>query len=124
MTRPLTIKEIQEKKKAERSKEQDKTRIINLKSYQIVPIQIYGKNSKSSINQITVPIPPKGHVDIPTARLIVGQIDNLRKRGFITTNKVGIKNPGYKKFLSKSPVLNRKKNKKSTKKSSSKSKNS
>ena len=89
MHRPLTIKEIQEKKKEERAKESNKVRVTNLKSFQTVTIQLYGKKSKTAIHQITIQLGPKKHIDVPEYRLIMPQINNLRKKGMISTCKVG-----------------------------------
>lgn len=52
-SRPLTIREIQEQKRLKREAEQNKIRITNLRSNQLIPIQIYGKNSKLAVHQIT-----------------------------------------------------------------------
>lgn len=119
MQRPLTIKEIQEKKKAEREKEINKVRITNLKSFQMVPIQLYGKNSKLAVNQISIQLGPKKNIDVPEYRLVMHQINNLRKRGMISICKVGsnisiseIKKNAVQKN-NKSQVKNAKSNKKS-----------
>jgi hypothetical protein len=105
MNRPLTIREIQAKRKKEREAEQNKTRITNKTRLQNITIQLYGKKDKRAISQISIQIPPGKSVDLPTARLNSGQIDNLRKKGMITTNKIGVsggvQENGYKAFLGK-----------------------
>jgi hypothetical protein len=124
MQRPLTIREIQQKKALKRQAEKDKTRISNNTQFQTVPIQIFGKSSKLATHQITIPIPPKKHVDIPTYRLMDNQIANLRKRGLISVTKIGVNSnvDDYKKFLTKNKKsINSTNKKKTTKKNKSKS---
>lgn len=134
-TRPLTVREIQEKKKAQRAAELDKVRIRNTTRLQNVPIQIYGKNSKDAVNQISIQVGPGKSVDLPEYRLIPEQIANLRKRKMITATKVGpngreFKDGDYRQFLPSMTKKNQKADPTKTgksidtkKKSSSKPKN-
>jgi len=118
--RPLTVREIQEQKRKLREAENNKTVITNLSQFQAVPVQIYGKNSKLAVHQITILIPPGKKVSLPEHRLIEGQVNNLRKRGLITFNKSNSSAvTGYKQFLDSSIL---KKENKSTAKKSTKSK--
>jgi len=110
--RPLTIREIQAIKKQKRESEQDKVRIKNLTRLQNIPIQIYGKNSKDAINQLSIQVGPGKSVDLPKYRLIEHQIENLRKRKMISITRIGISaslisEPNdYRKFLpSKKEVI-------------------
>lgn len=101
-TRPLTIKEIQDRKRAEREADQDKVTISNASNLQPIPIQIYGKKSKLAIHQITITIPPGRKVDLPKYRLIQHQIDTLRKRGLIRVSDAGgavVGSSDYRDFL-------------------------
>lgn len=113
--RPLTIRELQAIKKQKRESEQDKVRIRNLTRLQNIPIQIYGKNSKDAINQLSIQVGPGKSVDLPKYRLIENQIENLRKRKMISITRLGITNSSidnvspndYRKFLpSKKEVIN------------------
>lgn len=103
--RPLTIKEIQAKKKALREADNKKIRIRNKTRLQNIPLQIFGKNSKKAVHQITIQIGPGKHVDLPEYRLISEQVATLKKRGMIATSRIGphgknIKETDYRQFLS------------------------
>lgn len=138
--RPLTIREIQARKKAQRDSDLKRIRIRNKSKTQNIPIQLYGKKGndvvKHAINQISIQIGPNRHVDLPEYRLIPEQIATLKKRGLITTSRVGpsgsnIKETDYRQFLNNIKVekkVNLSKNGKATKnvakkKDKSKSKN-
>jgi len=102
--RPLTVRELQAQKKQKREAEQNKIRIRNVTKLQPVPLQLYGKESKAAVNQITIHIGPGKSVDLPEYRLIPGQIINLRKKKLISTTKMGasgktFKDTDYKQFL-------------------------
>lgn len=102
--RPLTVKEMQANKKAIRDADNNKIRIRNKTTLQLVPIQIYGRDSKKAVHQISIQIAPGSHVDLPAYRIIPEQIATLKKRGFITTTKIGssgknISDANYHKFL-------------------------
>lgn len=102
--RPLTVREIQELKKQKRDAEQNKVRVRNVTRLQPVPLQLYGKESKDAVNQITIHIGPGKSVDLPEYRLIPGQIINLRKKKMISTTRVGpggkdFKDSNYRQFL-------------------------
>ena len=104
LNRPETIKEIQARKKQLRDADNNKIRIRNKTRIQLIPLQIYGKNSKKAVHQISVQIGPGRHVDLPEYRLIPEQIATLKKRGMITTTKIGssgknIKETSYRQFL-------------------------
>lgn len=103
-SRPLTIKEIQEKKKNLRLAEQDKVNIVNLSQLQMVPIQLNGKNSNKAINQITITIPPGKSAKLPKHRLMNDQISNLRKRGLISVENMSGNLTSYKDFLKPSKI--------------------
>lgn len=128
MDRPLTVREIQDNKRRKREAEQNKIKIRNITRMQMVPLQLYGKNSKDAINQITVMVGPGKSVDLPEYRLIKGQIDNLRKKKSISTTRVGsggreFSSVDYKQFLPgsrKKIDVSRSSKKQSNKKSSSK----
>lgn len=103
--RPLTVREIQDQKKKARLAEQDKVSITNLSQFQIVPIQLNGKNSNKAINQITIIIPPGKNVKLPKHRLMNEQIDNLRKRGLISVENTSGSFSSYKDFLNPKKVV-------------------
>ena len=129
MDRPLTVREIQDNKRKKREAEQNKVRVRNLTRLQLVPLQLYGKDSKSAINQITVWVGPGKSVDLPEYRLNKGQIDNLRKRKQLTVTKIGpngrnFDNSDYRQFFPgiKKKIDVSKSGKKKSNKSASKSK--
>lgn len=103
--RPLTIREIQAIKKQKRESEQDKVRIRNLTRLQNIPLQIYGKNSKDAINQLSIQVGPGKSVDLPKYRLMEHQIENLRKKKLISVTRVSgsstvnLEINDYRKFL-------------------------
>ena len=105
LNRPMTIREIQAKRKKEREAEQNKVRITNKTKLQTVTIQLFGKKDKKAINQLSIQLPPGKSVDLPESRLNHSQIDNLRKKGMLVTNKVGangkVEKTGYRAFLNK-----------------------
>ena len=122
---PKSIRQIQAEKKRLRDSDNNKLRIYNKSKLQPVSIQLYGKNSNLVMHQQTIYIAAGKHADLPYNRLIKEQIDNLKKRGYIRTVRVGSLDGSMKKLsdavvgdalsqipkhISKRPVSNNAKN--------------
>jgi hypothetical protein len=105
MKRPLTVKETQAEKQRLRDLEKNKVKLVNPSKWQTINVQLYGKNSKSSSNQITIQLYPGKSVELPEYRLIKSQIDNLRKKGAIRVERMSsVNNIDFKDFVGKTPA--------------------
>ena len=103
---PLSIREIRRIKDNKRKSEVEKLRIYNITKLQTVNIQMYGKSSKLVPYQQSIQIAPGKNVDLPVSRLMMEQITNLKRSGFIRTVKIDSKTKAIndnKEFLSNIP---------------------
>lgn len=94
--RPHTMSEIRNEKKRKRDEIVDKIRVYNISRIQPVQIQLYGNNSKLVMFQQCIQLGPGKHVDVPRARVIQDQIDNLKRRGLIRVAKMNGNNNALK----------------------------
>lgn len=88
MNRPLSIREIQAKKAASRKQNQAKIKIRNLTTIQPITIQLKAKDGTNRVlGQQTINIGPGKTAEVPSSRVMRHQLDNLKRRGFISYNE-------------------------------------